>query len=305
MIMSRFARCFTTSNRFSSALKKHRGAGPFRNKGWVHWDDMTLLMPGRPKGVHTFHAGSSNTRSAIDNTGDARMLPLPTPPHTTTTPSQETPPAPNTLLDLLRAFSTQDTTHPLPSGGPAPLPSGSSVVNSEHISDDGYVVPPPSSSPPPLSAVSSGKRKFSALGPSDSPSGGGSSASYPSAAAKKSRSIPPRTTGPNALLQLSSRIDDFNANYRANLLQNELHAQAAYKNDKDARIREARMRAQQEKWLGPDRIAALFDIFQSTREADAYLIIEDEDLRRAWVKRKMVQVGYPIADLEFPVDGAE
>jgi hypothetical protein len=323
--------------------KKYRGAAPFKNKGWPLWNDMKSLIPGTAKGKHVFRAGSQLSGTASGSThnsqsmlplqlpspisGDARstvsthnqqQMPLPVPPMQTGVfaPLDMTQTA-ESLMDMFRSFSAQsapptssdntvcNTLHP-----PANLSSSNhAICNTPPASDvtvhseDEYIIP--SSSSAPASYVSSGKRKYSALGPSDSPSGLGSSASYPSgvnpfpssaigSSQKKSRSAAPRTTGPNALLHLSNQLDTFNTQYRANMLQTELHAQAAFKNNKDTRIREARLRAQeQEMWLGFDRLAALFDVFQNTREADAYLLIENEEFRKAWVRRKITQCGFP------------
>jgi hypothetical protein len=67
----------------SSALihgwKKHPKAGPFRNKGWVHYDTVKVLMPTLAKGRHVFRGAQSSrveiminsSDSSIDTHGDA------------------------------------------------------------------------------------------------------------------------------------------------------------------------------------------------------------------------------------------
>ncbi|KAN0082969.1 hypothetical protein V8E55_008764 [Tylopilus felleus] len=42
-------------------VKNTKGAGRFKNKGWVHYDKMKLLLPSRSKGTHKFTAQNTPT----------------------------------------------------------------------------------------------------------------------------------------------------------------------------------------------------------------------------------------------------
>jgi hypothetical protein len=56
--------------------------------------------------------------------------------------------------------------------------------------------------------------------------------------------------------------------------------------------------AQDKDWLGYDRLAVLWDILNSIRETDSYMMIKDEEFRKIWVKRKLIQSGWPKSDWE-------
>ncbi|KAF8208124.1 hypothetical protein K438DRAFT_315719 [Mycena galopus ATCC 62051] len=43
-------------------VKKNKGSGQFRNKGWLHYDRLLLLMPSKVKGGNVFRAGTASTQ---------------------------------------------------------------------------------------------------------------------------------------------------------------------------------------------------------------------------------------------------
>ena len=97
----------------------------------------------------------------------------------------------------------------------------------------------------------------------------------------------------NPILELQTQLDMFNMYYRVNLLQNEQQAYTAHQSRKETRIRNARSQAMTtETWLGPEAMAALMDILSNPSDADAYLMYQDDVFRKAWLKRKLQQVGY-------------
>jgi len=85
-------------------------------------------------------------------------------------------------------------------------------------------------------------------------------------------------------LQVGVSLDDLNASHRASLKGN-----ASPVKTKIQRKAMAMERAQdKETHLTSDQIAALLELFEAdVNKADTYLRIKDDDVRRAWVKRKL------------------
>ncbi|KAI6031219.1 hypothetical protein BKA83DRAFT_4487937 [Pisolithus microcarpus] len=53
---------------WSDFVKKHKDAGPFRNRGWPHYEKMKQLMPSKGKGLNAFSA-----LSLVGTTGATRL----------------------------------------------------------------------------------------------------------------------------------------------------------------------------------------------------------------------------------------
>jgi hypothetical protein len=132
--------------------------------------------------------------------------------------------------------------------------------------------------PPPSSDVSTSKRRFSALG---TPSTAISSVTSLSSASKRGR-----LSNAVVLSRLGDSLDDFNNSYRANMAfkQKDPSIDATVK-----RKAAAMDRAQDlETDLTSEQIAALLELFEAeANTADAYLNIKRDDVRKAWVRRKL------------------
>ncbi|KAJ7739446.1 hypothetical protein DFH07DRAFT_983636 [Mycena maculata] len=100
-----------------------------------------------------------------------------------------------------------------------------------------------------------------------------------------SRKSRPSAPGPAALAQLAASVSDVSESLRSALGPQDRGGLATT----PKRQMNAMLRAQQlETWLSPDNLAAFIEILEAdVKVADAYNTLANEDLRRAWVKRKL------------------
>ncbi|KAJ7745552.1 hypothetical protein DFH07DRAFT_977346 [Mycena maculata] len=100
-----------------------------------------------------------------------------------------------------------------------------------------------------------------------------------------SRKSRPSAPGPAALAQLAASVSDVSESLRSALGPQDRGGLATT----PKRQMNAMLRAQQlETWLSPDNLAAFIEILEAdVKVADAYNTLGNEDLRRAWVKRKL------------------
>jgi|ERR1700722_2054493 len=291
--------------------QQHRGANSFRSKGWSYWDDMVLLMPSAEKGTHAFRGTLAAARPTAHPAAPPAAPPA-THPAANSLSGPSTNPSPGDLPPLSES-SIQHLLNTLQQSSPGavnafPNTPGSSTSSSSTPATPptpifGTGLPPPSSSLPAyISGASSlGKRKHSALGTPGSNSMLGSTdygnQSSPGASqAGKSR----QSRRPNNAVQLSTKLDEVNIHLRVKMLLDEVKAQAALQSNKNARINQAKQLALQrdKDWLGYEKLAVLWDVLNSIRETDSYMMIEDEAFRKVWVKRKLIQSGWPESDWE-------
>ncbi|KAF8209046.1 hypothetical protein K438DRAFT_1754098 [Mycena galopus ATCC 62051] len=54
-----------TRSSWDDWVKKNKGSGRFRNKGWPHYDRLLLLMPSKAKGGNVFRAGTASTQMEL------------------------------------------------------------------------------------------------------------------------------------------------------------------------------------------------------------------------------------------------
>ena len=183
--------------------------------------------------------------------------------------------------------------------------SGNEVGNT---SDSSKSAPPPPSSLPPSASVSasasasvsasvsvgSSKRKYSALGDSESLLSG----SGQSSGSKKRKE-----SGFEQILQsISKSMRDFTDDRKSRMTLPQVHAQAQAQAAPNVRITassperrlEAREKVQrEEQYLDPERMVALLDhISEDTAAADIYLSLHTEPVRKAWIDRRLKQMGF-------------
>ncbi|KAH9947460.1 hypothetical protein B0H21DRAFT_891281 [Amylocystis lapponica] len=247
-------------------VQKHKEAERFRNKGWSLYDAMHTLMPSTAKGAHVYHPGSSTTVVATssgshgDGDGDSHVsLSRPSTPRTPSPQPQSTTPP-------------RWSPSPHPSTPPHPL-------TPPHLS----TVPPLTSSSVAPSASSKRKPELSAV--------------IPSSAHKKPRttsSQPRPNSSSSALHSLSDRLVDFTSVFRSGVQQMAapppgLTSSLPPGDASPVRKRAAMKRLQEiDGDLSVDDKVTMLNIFEgSAGAADAYMMIEDEDLRKAWVQRKV------------------
>jgi hypothetical protein len=146
-------------------------------------------------------------------------------------------------------------------------------------------MPPPSSS---IANTSTGsKRKYSALGTplsEDSFSRPASASATPSSFSFSSASKRGRMSGAVALNRLGDTLSDFNQAFHTPRPPPPPSVDSAIE-----RKRLAMERAQElETELSDDHLAALLELFQSdVSTADAYMVLKRDNLRKAWVRRKL------------------
>ncbi|KAH9478162.1 hypothetical protein JR316_0008615 [Psilocybe cubensis] len=59
----------TTAEVWAAYEKRHKGASPFRNKGWVWYNKLVPIMPNAPRGAHVFHASTQSQQFVNENEG--------------------------------------------------------------------------------------------------------------------------------------------------------------------------------------------------------------------------------------------
>lgn len=159
---------------------------------------------------------------------------------------------------------------------------------------------PPATSPPPSPSIAS-KRRFSAIDSESvdtsrdwdmvSPSARVTPASRSLVSSNSSTSKRGRMTGAIALANIGHTFSDFNSNYRIGLDRQE----ARHRQREDNPMNTAIERAQEvESDLTPDELAGLLEVFQKERDsARAYLLIKNDSVRKAWIKRKLASISSP------------
>ena len=161
----------------------------------------------------------------------------------------------------------------------------------------GSDLPPPSSpAPRSIASISSlGKCKFSALTPNSVIGTPESQSLSPHPSPGASQAGTRQSCRPTNSELLHAKLDNFNVNIRAQMIQKQVLTQASLNNTKNARINKAKQLAmrQDKSWLGNDRLVALWDILNNVHEADSYLMINDEELQKTWVRIKLVQSDWP------------
>lgn len=191
---------------------------------------------------------------------------------------------------------------------------GSAVVggagDDNHDGSDnglGNDLPPTSAPPSPSVAASRGKRRFSAM---DSTSGGdsdisdlttplqnASSTSSHMSSASASLSKRGRVSGAVALASLGHSLTGFTSVFRQGIEMEQArhNARVARRDTHNASTSsssQAMDKAQTvELDLSPDELAALLEILEEESAANAYMQIRRDDLRVAWVKRKLAGAG--------------
>jgi hypothetical protein len=159
---------------------------------------------------------------------------------------------------------------------------------------DRHVTPPPPSpsiaSKCPFSVVETGSDSTT-LPPSASQVPSVSSTSHASSSSTSKRG---RMTGAIALTHIGNNLADFNSAYRYGVDREHERHQARME-ERKARGHEcgqAVAQAQElETYLSDDELAALLEVFEEQNSARAYLGIKTNELRKAWVKRKLTTAG--------------
>jgi hypothetical protein len=167
----------------------------------------------------------------------------------------------------------------------------------------------PATSPPPSPSIAS-KRRFSAIDSETVSTSRDSDMLSPSASARvtpTSRSLVSsnsssskrgRVTGAIALANIGHNFADFNTMYRVSLDRQEArHQQRAAKRshqEEDPMSIAMEHVQETESDLTPDELAGLIDVFQKERDsARAYLLIKNDSIRKAWIKRKLASISGP------------
>jgi hypothetical protein len=156
---------------------------------------------------------------------------------------------------------------------------------------------PSSSTSASISAASSAKRKYSAL------DGAGSilSSSHNSSSKKSKTRGATAIDGVKASLDtIGSSIRDMTAERKLRRLQQDARTDAQATQavkllaSSPQRRHEAMQRLQQtETHLDPDRMIALVDLVSSdTIAADVYMTLEREDYRKAWISKRLKELGF-------------
>jgi hypothetical protein len=166
---------------------------------------------------------------------------------------------------------------------------------------------PPATSPPPSPSIGS-KRRFSAIdlkgvSPSGdldmgSPSAIVTPASRSLISSNSSTSKRGRITGAIALANIGHNLSEFNSMFRIGLDRQEArHRKRAVMQEQreDDPMEVAMERVQEvDSDLTPDELAGLIEVFQKERDsARAYLLIKNEGVRKAWIKRKLASISGP------------
>jgi hypothetical protein len=225
---------------------------------------MSGLMPSIGKGTHAFRP-SNQTRGA-----SSAVSTMP----------------PETISDDETAANTHAAQAPVVQP-PAVHPSSLNHVAPSETHDP----PPPSSPPPsaphtpgPSTTSTSSKRKFSALEASQS----GPSSSMISG--KKQRSAVP---GAVALNGIKETLDMFNKTVERSLI---VRPHEIVRDTSPERRQKAMAHLQEnETHLDDERLIALIDLFKSdTLEADTYMSLQRETLRKKWLQKQLVErCGFP------------
>jgi hypothetical protein len=180
------------------------------------------------------------------------------------------------------------------SGGAAAAAAAVQVVGDEDWADDIYF--PPTSAPPSPSVAT--KRRFSFLERGDSdiatpslPNTSSAPSTHPSTSSVSKRG---RVSGAVALTSIGHSITGFTSVYRQGIeLEQARHeARAARRgqgaNSSSSSSSRAMDKAQTvECDLSSDELATLLEIFEEESTANAYLQIRTDELRKAWVRRKL------------------
>jgi hypothetical protein len=195
----------------------------------------------------------------------------------------------------IHAFRPSEQTHGAISNAPLIAPSGSAATatgdmgppalhrNGAFESSDDESIPPGPSTPvrPPSSNFSSAsKRKRSALDDDD--------ASTSSFGSKQSRRSV--TSGAAALHGIKDMIEGFSTSMRSGPLGQPRHHR---RSSAERRI-EATALLQWREDLSADQVVAFADLFeQTTVKADTYMALIRDDVRKLWVDRQLVELGFP------------
>ena len=159
------------------------------------------------------------------------------------------------------------------------------------------IVAPSVSTSASVSAASKSKRKYSAL----DEDGSNLSGSHNSSGKKsKARSATAMDGVGTALQSIGSSIRDMTAERKLRRLQDDARASAQavqaaqVLSSSPQRRHEAMQRLQQtETNLDPDRMIALVDLVSSnTIAADVYMTLEREDYRKAWISKRLKELGF-------------
>ena len=224
---------------------------------------MSELMPSTGKGTHAFRP-SNQSRGA--SSAVSTMAPEPI------SDDETTANAPATQTSIIR-------------------PSAAPPLRPNHVTPSETHDPPPPSSPPgpstpgPSSVSASSKRKYSALEASQS----GQTPSVLSSG-KKQRSA---AAGAVALNGIKESLDTFNKTMERGLA---VQAHERVRDTSPERRQRAMALLQEvETHLDDARLIALIDLFKTdTAEADTYLSLQREGLRKMWLQKQLVEhCGFP------------
>jgi hypothetical protein len=275
-----------------SSDQKHAKAAAFKTTGFSHYNRMSDIMPKIVKGTHAFRA-SQQSHGAVSNTPASLSKGKETEKGKGKGKGKEKAKGKakgkgkekeiEVEVDLEPDDDDNDNDKPtsfLPPSKPGVAVPSSSVSVS-------------------LSAPSSSKRKYSAL------DDGSILASSRNSSGKKQKSH----SGANAmdgvgdgLQTIGSSIRDITAERKLCRLQQEARADAQAAQaaqllvsvSSPQRRHEAMQHLQQtETYLDPDRMIALVDLVLSDMiAADLYMTLEWEDYRKAWISKRLKELGF-------------
>lgn len=236
------------------------------------------------KGTHAFRP-SNQTWGA--SSAVSTMVPEPLSDNEATA-NTSTPVQPSISVPTISASTTMPSLAPPSDSHDPPPPSSppASVASSTHD------MPPPSSqqiphtSGPSTVTSSTTKRKYSAMAASQS----GQTSSM--ASGKKQRSVVP---GAVALNGIKESLDTFNKTIERSLIQ---PPQERVRDSSPERRAKAMARLQEvETHLDDARMIALIDLFKAdTAEADTYMSLQREALRKKWLDKQLSErCGFPVS----------
>ena len=170
--------------------------------------------------------------------------------------------------------------HVVASDPPVTAPAGAVATNNEQLE--------PTSLGPPTSSRS--KRPFSTVDESSTlpPSASQAPSTSTTSASSSKRG---RMTGAIALTHIGNNFADFNATFRYGIdKEQERHqARMAERQSRGQECQQAVNQVQEtEKYLTTDELAALIEVFEDHNSASTYLGIKTPELRKAWIRRKLV-----------------
>jgi hypothetical protein len=276
-----------------SSDQKHAKAAAFKTTGFSHYNRMSDIMPKIVKGTHAFRA-SQQSHGAVSNTPASPSKGKKTEKGKGKGKGKEKAKGKakgkgkekeiEIKVDLEPDDDDNDNDKPtsfLPPSKPGiSVPSSSVSVS--------------------LSAPSSSKRKYSALDDD-----GSILASLRNSSGKKQKSPSGAAAMDgvgDGLQTIGSSIRDMITERKLRRLQQEARADAQVAQaaqllvsaSSPQRRHEAMQRLQQtETYLDPDRMIALVDLVSSdTIAADVYMTLEREDYRKAWISKRLKELGF-------------